>query len=612
MQPGNDGAATAGPSSSKPAIEYSRRLTAREAEARRLHKQHICLGNARLALFVVILVLGWKSGTSKGWWPYYALAVAAVAFVLLGIWNGRAVRGKNKANRAANFYRRGLMRIEDRWAGSGETGQDFQVPDHLYAEDLDILGDGSLFQLLCTARTRMGKSRLAQWLLAPAAPREVLERQPGVKELAAKLELREDLAAAGETDHIAADGDKLSNWVKEEIGLNYRRWWPWTLLLSALSIPALVYGFLGHWTPFLIIVAVNGTITFNIRQRLARTFIGSDQACKNLDALACLLRRLEEEHFDAPRLRAFHDALLTGNLKSSECIAKLAKLCQLADSRRNMLVAVLDPALLYSVQVGFALERWKTRFGAGVIAWLDAIGQLEALSSLGAYNFEHPQDPFPEFSVAQAPGFEGQAIGHPLLPASTCVPNDVVLGGSSQVLLVSGSNMSGKSTLLRAVGVNAVLAMTGAPVRARSLRLSPLNIGGAMRLSDSLQKGVSHFYAEISRIRQVVELSKKNHVLFLFDEILQGTNSHDRRVGAEGILRALILNGAIGLVTTHDLALTELQKVFPDRVCNVHFQEKLEAGKLHFDYQLREGVVTTSNGIELMKSVGLEVGEEQY
>jgi len=277
-----------------------------------------------------------------------------------------------------------------------------------------------------------------------------------------------------------------------------------------------------------------------------------------------------------------------------------------------MLVAVLDPALLYSVQVAFALERWKTRFGAGVIAWLDAIGQLEALSSLGAYNFEHPQDPFPEFSVAQAPGFEGQAIGHPLLPASTCVPNDVVLGGSSQVLLVSGSNMSGKSTLLRAVGVNAVLAMTGAPVRARSLRLSPLNIGGAMRLSDSLQKGVSHFYAEISRIRQVVELSKKNHVLFLFDEILQGTNSHDRRVGAEGILRALILNGAIGLVTTHDLALTELQKVFPDRVCNVHFQEKLEAGKLHFDYQLREGVVTTSNGIELMKSVGLEVGEEQY
>jgi len=175
------------------------------------------------------------------------------------------------------------------------------------------------------------------------------------------------------------------------------------------------------------------------------------------------------------------------------------------------------------------------------------------------------------------------------------------------VLLVSGSNMSGKSTLLRVVGTNAVLAMMGAPVRAQRLRLSPFDVGAAMRISDSLQKGVSHFYAEISRIRQVVDLSSRKQVLFLFDEILQGTNSQDRRVGAEGILRALIAHGAIGLVTTHDLALTALAEVFPDRVRNVHFQEKLESGKLDFDYRLREGVVTTSNGIELMKSIGLDM-----
>jgi DNA mismatch repair ATPase MutS len=243
-----------------------------------------------------------------------------------------------------------------------------------------------------------------------------------------------------------------------------------------------------------------------------------------------------------------------------------------------------------------------------VIEWLTAIGEFEALTSVGTYAFEHPHDPFPEFAAtSNPPSLNAETLGHPLLPAANCVRNDVSLGGEKQVLLVSGSNMSGKSTLLRAVGINAVLAMMGAPVRAERFVISPLALGASMRISDSLQKGVSHFYAEISRIRQVVELSGRGPLLFLFDEILQGTNSHDRRVGAEGILRTLLRNGAIGLVTTHDLALTSLEQLFPGRIANVHFQERLESGKLSFDYHLREGVVTTSNGLELMKSIGLEV-----
>jgi DNA mismatch repair ATPase MutS len=194
-----------------------------------------------------------------------------------------------------------------------------------------------------------------------------------------------------------------------------------------------------------------------------------------------------------------------------------------------------------------------------------------------------------------------------LLPSDKCVRNDVNLGGKNQILLVSGSNMSGKSTYLRVVGINGVLAMTGAPVRARKLLLSQLAVGASMRISDSLQKGVSHFYAEINRIRQVVDLTSAHPTLFLLDEILHGTNSHDRRVGTEGILRTLIRHGAIGLVTTHDLALTSIEQIFPDQIQNVHFQEKFEADRLSFDYSLRQGVVTTSNGLELMKSIGLDV-----
>jgi DNA mismatch repair ATPase MutS len=242
------------------------------------------------------------------------------------------------------------------------------------------------------------------------------------------------------------------------------------------------------------------------------------------------------------------------------------------------------------------------------VDWLDAIGEFEALISIATYAFERPADPFPEISELETlPRLRAINLRHPLMPARDCVPNDVALGDEPQVLLVSGSNMSGKSTFLRSVGVNSVLALMGAPVRADAFRISSLTIGASMRISDSLQKGVSHFYAEITRIRQVVALSGRGPLLFLFDEILQGTNSHDRRVGAEGVLRTLLKNGAAGLVTTHDLALTSLEELFPRKIANVHFQEKLESGKLSFDYRLRQGVVTTSNGLELMKSIGLEV-----
>lgn len=594
------------PPPSAPVDEYSQRLTRHDGRARHLNKRHIWIGNARLVLFIAIAVLCWKAGKAGG--PYlYGLIGAVVAFVALGVWDGRTVRARNRANRAANLYRRGKARIEDQWAGSGESGREFQQEDHLYAEDLDILGNGSLFQLLCVARTRMGKARLAEWLLAPAGTDEVEIRQIAVQELAAKLDFREDLAALGESEQINADGQMLIRWSKEEKAFNYRRWWFWTLLLAVLSIPTLVYGFLREfWTPFLLVFVANANITFWLRHRLDRMFAGLDEASKNLESMVCLLQRVELEKFDSPRNRALQAALVARGLRSSECIARLAKLAQLSDSRDNLFVKALDVPLLYSVNLAFALQWWKDRFASGVPAWLDTLGQMEALASLAAYKFEHPADPFPEIRATELPCYEGVALGHPLLPALTCVRNDVFLSGR-QILLVSGSNMSGKSTLLRVVGINAVLATMGAPVRASALRLSPLALGTAINVSDSLQKGVSHFYAEIKRIRQVVELSSKGSVLFLFDEILQGTNSHDRQVGAEGIVRALIANGAIGLVTTHDLALTSLAEVFPEQVRNVHFQEKLDAGKLHFDYRLRDGVVTTSNGIELMKSIGLDV-----
>lgn len=597
-----------------PAEQYSQRLQWHKAQSDRLHRLHIWTGNARIAVFVLILILCWT--IAKSGKPGLVWLVAAVSgFIVLVVVHRRILRAKNLAERGMALYTRGLARLDDRWSGTGDTGEEFNRPDHLYAEDLDIFGTGSLFQLLCCARSRMGKERLADWLLTQAGAMEVVERQHCVAELKNKFDLREKVALAGDKEKIDADPAKLRQWAAATVDLNYHRWWPLSWILTLLAIVTLAYAVAGlvkygngFWTPFLLMLVVNGIVLYHVRQRLKLLFAGLDEACHNLSALSAVLRCIEDEQFTAPRFVALRQKLFSNGLRASEYISRLGTLCDLEESRHNQVVHWLELVILYSLHVALALQRWREQYAALVVQWLDAVGEFEALTSIATYAFEHPTDSLPEISDAQTPPrLRAIKLRHPLMPARDCIPNDIALSAEPQVLLVSGSNMSGKSTLLRSLGANAVLALMGAPVRAESFRISALTIGASMRISDSLQKGVSHFYAEITRIRRVVQLSNPGPLLFLFDEILQGTNSHDRRIGAEGVLRTLLQNGAAGLVTTHDLALTALEEMFPHKIANVHFQEKLEAGKLSFDYKLREGVVTTSNGLELMKSIGLEV-----
>jgi DNA mismatch repair ATPase MutS len=232
---------------------------------------------------------------------------------------------------------------------------------------------------------------------------------------------------------------------------------------------------------------------------------------------------------------------------------------------------------------------------------------MEALLSIAAYSYEHPADPFPEF-VEGHPTFHAEELGHPLIPVAKCVRNTVSISGKTRALLISGSNMSGKSTLMRAVGINTVLAMAGAPVRAQRLQLTPLQIGASILVNDSLQEGSSRFYAEITRLRHICDLAEQHPpVLFLLDELLQGTNSKDRLIGAEAVVRELIDNGAIGIISTHDLALTNMQQPDDLHLKNMHLQDEIGDGKMKFDFKLRDGIVTKSNGVELMRLIGLKV-----
>ena len=590
-----------------PADEYGQRLQARESSAAYHEKIHYRCGNFRLVIFLAAGLLAWMSLHShrlSAWW----LVIPLAAFLTVAVFHSRVLRRRDLARRAVVFYANGLARIEDRWKGTGQTGDRFADPHHVYSADLDLFGRGCLFELISTARTRMGEETLAAWLLAPAAPERIRERHGAVAELRVEIDLREDLAVLGEDARVGVHSEELARWA---IASNRLQWPPLRFLATLLALlfiaSAGVWAYWGTITPLLLVVLVEGAIMYRLRKAMKDVLHGAGKALHDLDLLSGVLARMERHTFRSPRLQQLQSELTSGEAGASQAIARLRTIGDLIDSRDNLFVRVLDVPLMYSVQLALSAERWRRAHGPHVQGWLQAIGELEALLSLAGYSYEHPADCFPEF-VSGEPSLQAQALGHPLLPSSSCVRNDVRLGGDASVLLVSGSNMSGKSTLLRAVGINVVLAMAGGPVRARSLRLAPLQPGASIRINDSLQEGNSRFYAEITRLRRLFDLAGNDPpLLFLLDELLQGTNSQDRRIGAEGIVRALLARGAIGLLTTHDLALTEIGSVLETRLQNVHFQDELTAGKITFDFRLRDGIVTKSNGLELMRSVGLDV-----
>jgi len=594
--------------SNGPSAVYRRRLEDhREAvQSRRRIENRISI--VRLILFAAAVGLVWPAlfiDALAWWWLLAPLA----AFTGAVIWHARVIRARELAERGVAFYERGLARIEDRWAGGGNAGDSFLAASHPYAADLDLFGRGSLFELLCTARTRPGESTLARWLCRPADPRVVRARQTAIEELRPMLDLRERLALVGEEIRAELDPDELAEWARAEPLLVER--WPTLIapLLGATNLLTLLASISinAAFPAFLVSATLSAALALYFRPRAHRVLAGIDRPERELELLSQILSLLEAQPFRSPLLVEIRSALQAQGLPPSKRIARLARLAQMNDSRRNMIFAPLSALLLLGTQFAFAVERWRRTTGDAVERWLQAAGQIEALSSLAGYAFEHPADPFPEIIDGGA-CFEGTALGHPLLPQDRCVRNDVLLREDLQLFLVSGSNMSGKSTLLRTVGVNAVLALAGAPVRAAGLRLSPLAIGASMRVIDSLQEGISHFYAEIKRLSGIVEIGEASPpLLFLLDEILHGTNSHDRRVGAEALIRGLVDQGSIGLVTTHDLALARIADDLGQRAVNVHFEDHIEGDRIAFDYKLRPGVVTKGNALTLMRNVGLKV-----
>ncbi|HEX5483231.1 MAG TPA: DNA mismatch repair protein MutS [Terriglobia bacterium] len=590
-----------------PRATYSRRLEELRNSQSQLDRRHRRIGTVNVsagvaAVLVIVAALAFQAVSIL--WILVPLFVL-IFFVVL---HQRVLKALRKISRAIGFYERGLARLDGSWAGGGESGERFLDESHPYARDLDLFGRGSLFELLSTARTRAGEETLASWLLHPASLDEIHARQAAITELKNRVSLREEMAVLGEDFRTGVQPEALAAWGEGKILLKPGFVQAAVSVLAVLWLLSLVaWGVWGIVFAALIMTVVNLCVAYRFRERLEKFVPAIEEAAHDLALLSQVLARLEREKFASPRLGELHSALEVQGVVPSRSIARLDHLVERLESREHLLLRIIDPLVFWTLRITFSIESWHRTFGPAIRGWLQAVGEMEALLALAGYAYEHPADVFPKFT-GEGPCFDAEEFAHPLLPESRAVRNNLKLDAGLQLVIISGPNMAGKSTLIRAVGANALLAQAGAPVRARRLRLSRLAVAASICVLDSLQGGVSRFYAEITRLKIISDLTAgPEPVLFLLDELLQGTNSHDRRIGAEAMVKSLVQRGAVGLVTTHDLALTRIADSMQPRAANFHFDDRIEDGKLIFDYRLSPGIAQSSNALELMRSIGLEI-----
>lgn len=620
--------------SSGPESEYRIRLAAlarEEASLGRSDRRFVAAKIGFLVAGALIAALFVKYAPSRLPW----LALLLALFILIFVLHERVLRRLRNVRQRAEFYHRGLARLEGRWAGTGRQGEQFLQSSHPYARDLDLFGKGGLFELLCTARTSAGEQKLADWLLAAAPVSEVTLRQGAVEELAPRTGFQERMALAGED--VQAQGARtpqaLSEWaesaqaaspdsVREQAFARQQGVWPRLLLLALAAgwVASVLLWMLSeldalplwHWGALSLgLSALNAALSYAWRKPIAHQAEAIEAAGHELPLVAAVFAAIEQEQFQSPLLSRLQARLSSAGLPPSRAITRLNSYREWIVSAHNLLVQAVDPFVFWTPQWVRAAHLWRSRYGSSVRDWMSAAAEIEALLALAIFKSEHPDYVFPAF-VDHGPFIQAEDLAHPLIPGRA-VGNSIRLGKSPadpgpalRLIIISGPNMAGKSTFTRSVGVNAVLAQAGAPVRARRMILSELQVAASICVLDSLQGGLSRFYAEITRLKQIYDLTGRDlPVLFLMDELLSGTNSHDRRVGTESIVRGLLRHRAIGIVTTHDLALTEIVDTLNGEAANYHFGDTFANGQLSFDYRLSPGIAQSTNALQLMHSIGL-------
>lgn len=607
-----------------PVARYADRARRFDREAARRTGVVRSLERLRLGVFVATGAGAWLLiSQGRGQSAWLLVGAAVVAFVVIVARHRAARRHLRRAELMADFNREGIARVERRWSDLPRPVGPAVPRNHDYADDLDLHGHASLGHLTGVCGTAPGRATLWSWLLAQADPETIALRQVAVREMAGAFDFRDRIAAEARlmnSDSMEEVEDFL-RWCESPGWLSGRTWLrAAAVLLPPVNLAAIVLYSLGMVPTAAVAwpLLLSALVMAPAWKAIHRACSEADDGESGVRHYGSLLGLLAHAPLDSRYAADLRQRLGAGRRHAPREIATLRRLLDMAEVRRSPFFHLpLALVLLWDVHVLAALERWKQRSGARVRRWLDVVGEAEALAALAALAADHPDWTMPALD-AEVTTLRARALGHPLLAPQLCVRNDVEVGPAGSFLLVTGSNMSGKSTLVKAVGLNVVLGQAGGPVCAEALRIPPLRVVTSIHVTDSLAEGVSFFMAGLQRLRQVVDAAEAAGgapgpgVLYLLDEILQGTNSAERRIAARTVLRRLLRSGAIGAVTTHDLSLADAEDLNA-RAVPVHLTESVGDGSegLTFDYRLRTGIATSTNALRLLQLVGLGDGHER-
>lgn len=593
-----------------PTSEHQARRDAHARTVATLEGRAARLGLGRLALFLALVIFG-ASAWSRGELGFAAAAGAALlGFVALLFVHARVLSRRDEAEARRAVHDRHLLRLQGRASELPPAGH--AEPEHPYAVDVDLVGASSLQQRLDVTHTARGEAILSAWLGRAAAPEVVRQRQAAVAELAPMREWRESLEALAGPPDQRLDAAPFLGFTKRTKLLSP------ALVALIHMMPLSVLGLFvaaklgalteAAWTSML---GLQSVVAFAYKRQCTDAFQLVAARRGYAEAFQRLLVLVEQARFDSPLLRRLQERVRVEGRPPSQYMARLDRWAGLAEFHTQFPVHfVVDLFTLWDLHVLHRLERWNADVGKGLEDAFEALGETEALASFAALLADDPNASMPELNDARV-RFEAEGLAHPLLPPDRRIANDVSLPEAERAaLVVTGSNMAGKSTLLRAVGLNLALALAGGPVIARRFVFSPVRLRASMRVDDSLQRGASYFHAELTKLRTVVaDADAEPPIFFLLDELLRGTNARARHLGARAILEHLLSRGAVGLAATHDVALASLEEDTGGRVRNVHFTDVLLDDEMVFDYRLREGVVRTSNALRLLQLAGIDLRE---
>lgn len=596
-----------------PENHYTERLSLTAGQLQQIKKQIFRISMLRLALFI--------AGIAGLYFFFNQTTLLIICicltflplFILVKIHNRFFIR-KEWLETQARIIQEELQALSGDYS-SFEDGKEYVNPEHPYSFDLDIFGRRSLFQSINRTCTFFGKNRLAKWLQNHLHEKTSIEkRQEMVREISEHTLFREQFRVAGLVHHgQSSDGEKIQAWSQSPAQYLHAGWvkafiWGVPVINSLLLITSLA-----GWTSFSWLGLSFGiflVLSFGIIKRATYIQETYGKQLKSLNGYARLIALAKAENWKSAGMQELMERFNLNGQSPIQALQQLSKELDRLDLRNNQfLYVLLEGSIFFQLQEIVRIERWKARYGQHISKWLETVGELDALCSLGTFAYNHPQYTYPE--LTEKPFcFLATQMGHPLMPASQCVKNDATIPSRPFFLIITGANMAGKSTYLRTIGVNYLLACIGAPVCCERLKLYPNQLITSLRTSDSLSDNESYFFAELKRLKRIIDLLNQGQQLFIIlDEILKGTNSMDKQKGSFDLIRQFMQLKANGIIATHDLLLGSLIKQFPEEIRNYCFEADIKENELTFSYKLREGVAQNMNACFLMKKMGIILQE---